>query len=230
MRRKRMSTGSASSFRTGVTDRVMRRKRSVQSPVVCVIFSIGFAPKPAPHVVMSKGVEPKNPQSRQPRGASAATKTTTLIQRIMENPLPVRGDGFGTRDARAGSNTSETAIAAGPNRRPLATNSSQLFLHHGPGIAHFRQRQHLIGREVINRRHRQHTIEFLVGVDFVNPGSAVASHNVIPALQLAFLLQSLAILRLLGDGANYFGAQTRNIEMPEHEKFHEFSPPVAKRP
>src|SRR5215469_6238601 len=94
MRRKRISAGSARSFRTGVTERVMRRNRSVQSPVAWVIFSIGFAPKPAPHVVMSKGVGPKNPQSSQPRGARQARKTTTLIHRIIENRLLVPG-GFG---------------------------------------------------------------------------------------------------------------------------------------
>src|SRR5215472_11920419 len=174
MRRKRMSAGSPRSFRKGVTDRVMRRKRSVQSPVVWVIFSIGFAPRPAPHVVMSKGVEPKNPHSSQPRGASEATKTTTLTQRITENPLPVRGNWLPTLDARAGSRICQS------DRGPRIPSPQELFFYHRPRIAHFRQRQHLIGRKVIHRRHRQHPIEFLVGVDFVNPGSAVASHNVIP--------------------------------------------------
>src|SRR3954464_7898360 len=83
MRRNLMSHGSFSSFRSGVIERVMSRKRSVQSPVTCVIFSIGFAPSPAPQVVISNGARPKNPQRSQAKGISEARNTPTLAMRII---------------------------------------------------------------------------------------------------------------------------------------------------
>src|SRR6516162_8465495 len=46
MRRKRMRSGRPRSLRSGVIERVITTKRSVQSPVAWVINSIGFAVRP----------------------------------------------------------------------------------------------------------------------------------------------------------------------------------------
>jgi hypothetical protein len=48
----------------------------------------------------------------------------------------------------------------------------------------------------------------------------VASDHVVTAFQLAFLLQSLPVFRLLSDGPNNFWPQTADIEMPQDEKLH----------
>src|SRR5450631_310495 len=85
-----MSAGTCSNFLSGVTDRVIRRKRIVQSPVSWVIFSIGLAPNPIPQVLMSFGVEPKNFHSSQASGTRQAMKTTTLSERIMKAALGSR--------------------------------------------------------------------------------------------------------------------------------------------
>src|SRR5260370_30996286 len=79
-----MSAGTLSNFRNGVMDRVISRKRIVQSPVAWVIFSIGLAPSPTPQVLMSLGVAPKNLHSSQARGVRQARKMAALIQRIIK--------------------------------------------------------------------------------------------------------------------------------------------------
>ena len=45
MRRKRISQNCRVSWRSGVTDNVISRKVSVQSPVKCVMASMGLAPR-----------------------------------------------------------------------------------------------------------------------------------------------------------------------------------------
>src|ERR1017187_5363574 len=45
MRRNRMRPGGPKILRTGVTASVISRNRRVQSPVACVMYSIGFAPR-----------------------------------------------------------------------------------------------------------------------------------------------------------------------------------------
>src|SRR5579864_7490967 len=61
------------SFRTGVTDNVINKKVRVQSPVVCVIFSIGLAPSSAW----------KPCHTRLASGTRHAKKITGLSQRGM---------------------------------------------------------------------------------------------------------------------------------------------------
>src|SRR5215472_17325983 len=68
------------SLRSGVIESVTSRKIRVQSPVECVMNSIGFAPSP-----------PWNPsQTRLARGSSAARKRTNLTKRDMKLRLSFR--------------------------------------------------------------------------------------------------------------------------------------------
>src|SRR5580692_4438636 len=82
------------SFRSGVIASVVSRKISVQSPVECVMNSIGFAPSPAW----------KPSQSSLARGTRAARKTTGLKYRCIEKS-GVRGSG--ARDQGSATTTAK---------------------------------------------------------------------------------------------------------------------------
>src|SRR5438270_11623402 len=68
-----MSTGACSSLRRGVIASVVTRKRMAQSPVKCVMYSIGLAVR---SLFQAR-------QDSQQSGASDNTKTATLPQRIL---------------------------------------------------------------------------------------------------------------------------------------------------
>src|SRR5215472_18742966 len=73
MRRNLISLGTARIFLSGVMASVIKRNRKVQSPVACVIFSIGLAPRWPVYA----------PQANLAKGPKHRMKTTTLVKRIM---------------------------------------------------------------------------------------------------------------------------------------------------
>src|SRR5580692_2960920 len=91
------------SFRSGVIASVVSKKISVQSPVECVMNSIGFAPSPAW----------KPSQSSLARGTRAARKTTGLKYRCIEKSGG-RGQGLGISYGRQGSGDREQATDPWP--------------------------------------------------------------------------------------------------------------------
>jgi hypothetical protein len=72
MRRKRIRSGRRSSLRKGVTVRVKTMKRMVQSPVKCVMYSIGLAVRFSCHAR----------QASHPSGATHITNIRALIDRL----------------------------------------------------------------------------------------------------------------------------------------------------
>src|SRR5262249_25457811 len=78
MRRKRINSGSPTSFRSGVIASVMHRKRIVQSPVQCVTNSIGLAPR-SPFSAF---------RASSRAGTRESPKTGIFIHRLPRKPLP----------------------------------------------------------------------------------------------------------------------------------------------
>jgi hypothetical protein len=56
--------------------------------------------------------------------------------------------------------------------------------------------------------------------DVVDPGPAMPSNHVVPAVELAVSFQLVSVLRLCHDRTNHILAQAAYLQMPENQKFH----------
>jgi hypothetical protein len=61
---------------------------------------------------------------------------------------------------------------------------------------HFCQRVHLIAGHVVDRGLGEEVVEFLIGLDAVDPRAAVPAHEVVAPLELAF--PSLSVMPYIG--------------------------------
>ena len=76
---------------------------------------------------------------------------------------------------------------------------------------------------VVHGRHCQEQIKLLVGVHLVNPCATVPADQVVAAFQLSIGFKLLAVGRLFGDCLDKLGAGPSDLQVLQHEKFHEAS-------